>query len=201
MSRGPVTVVPGGTGTGVRAVRFAAEAVDGPDGLLRAVDELTGGARLLRDVTIGMPGDASAQLVAEQGDFWFHTDAAFLPVPPRWMVIAVLEADDGGGLDLLPVELIDSAALSVRASYLTPEGYRVTPVLEQLPGDRVGRRIRYRRDRMRAAGSPSELEAAHEAVRAASPARPSPASCGRGSACWWTTGPCCTAAARSPDGG
>ena len=162
----PVLSVGAGAGTGVRAVSFPAGAE--PGGLLRTVDELTGGARLLRDVTIGMPGDSGAQLVAEQGDFWFHTDAAFLPVPPRWMVIAVLEADDGGGLDLLPVELIESAALSVPASYLTPEGYRVAPVLEELPGD-SGRRVRYRRDRMRAAGPPAELEAAHEAVRAASP--------------------------------
>ena len=166
------------SGGGVRAVRFAAETTgtgdgqgtDGgvPAGLLHAVDELTGGARLLRDVTIGMPGDESAQLVAEQGDFWFHTDAAFLPVPPRWMVIAVLEADGGGGLDLLPVELIDPAALSVQASYLTSEGYRVAPVLEELPGDGGDQRVRYRSDRMRAVGSPSALEAAHGAVRAAS---------------------------------
>ncbi|QMU71542.1 TauD/TfdA family dioxygenase [Streptacidiphilus sp. P02-A3a] len=160
----PVPVLPTGTGAGVRAVRFAA----GTTGLLAAVDELTGGARLLRDVTIGMPGDGNAQLVAEQGDFWFHTDATFLPVPPRWMVIAVLEADGGGGLDLLPVELVEAAALSVPAAYLTPEGHRVAPVLEELPGDGVGRRIRYRKDRMRAAGPPAELEAAHAAVRAAS---------------------------------
>ncbi len=177
LGRPPVSVVL--SGAGVRAVRFAAEATgtgegqgidDGvPAGLLRVVDELTGGSRLLRDVTIGMPGDESAQLVAEQGDFWFHTDAAFLPVPPRWMVIAVLEADDGGGLDLLPVELIDPAALSVRASYLTPEGYRVAPVLEELPGDGGDQRVRYRSDRMRAVGPPSVLEAAHRAVRDASP--------------------------------
>ena len=166
----------GRCGEGGRAGRGADGGV--PTGLLRAVDELTGGARLLRDVTIGMPGDGSVQLVAEQGEFWFHTDAAFLPVPPRWMVIAVLEADGGGGLDLLPVELIEPTALSVRASYLTPEGYREAPVLEELPGGVGGRRVRYRRDRMRAAGSPSgpsgpsgpsELDAAHEAVRAASP--------------------------------
>jgi hypothetical protein len=145
-----------------RAVRFTADGTSGQ--LLDAVRELTGGtAGLIRDVTIGMPGDPGIQLVAQEGDFWFHTDAAFLPVPPRWMVIAVLDADGGGGLDLLPVELIDPAALSVRASYLAAEGAQVSPVLEQLPDGR-GQRIRYRRDRMAAADDPNGLRAVHQAV-------------------------------------
>ncbi|MFJ3927530.1 TauD/TfdA family dioxygenase [Streptomyces sp. NPDC090022] len=153
------------TGAAPRAVTF--DAGGGSGRLLRAVEELTGGsAELIRDVTIGMPGDSDIQLVAEQGDFWFHTDAAFLAVPPRWMVIAVLEADGGGGLDLLPVEHIDDTALSVRASYLTPDGVQVSPVLEELPDGR-GRRMRYRRDRMLAVDDADALAAAHRAVEEA----------------------------------
>ena len=153
-----------------RAVRFTAGGTSGR--LLRAVQEFTGGkAELIRDVTIGMPGDPDIQLVAEEGDFWFHTDAAFLSVPPRWMVIAVLDAEDGGGLDLLPVELIDPAALSVRASYLTVEGVQVSPVLEELPDGR-GQRMRYRRDRMMAVDDPAGLMAAHQAVEDAAARAP-----------------------------
>ncbi|MDH6575442.1 TauD/TfdA family dioxygenase [Kitasatospora sp. MAP5-34] len=153
-------------GPRARAVRFSADCGDQAR-MLRLVDELTGGASyLVRDVTIGMPGDESAELVAEQGDFWFHTDAAFLPVPPRWMVIAVLEAESGGGLDVLPAESIDPAALAVRAAYLTADGSRVSPVLEELPRGR-GRRIRYRRDRMLATGAPDGLAAVHRAVETA----------------------------------
>lgn len=153
-----------------RAVRFTADGTSAR--LPRAVQELTGGdAELIRDVIIGMPGDAHIHLVAEQGDFWFHTDAAFLPVPPRWMVIAVLDAEDGGGLDLLPVELIDPAALSVRASYLTAEGVQVSPVLEELPDGR-GQRIRYRRDRMMTVDDPAALAAVHQAVEDAAAEAP-----------------------------
>ena len=153
-----------------RAVRFTAGETSG--WLLRAVQELTEGkAEVVRDVTIGMPGDPDIQLVAEEGDFWFHTDAAFLPVPPRWMVIAVLDAEGGGGLDLLPVELIDPAALSVRASYLTVEGVHVSPVLEELR-DGQGQRMRYRRDRMMAVDDPAALMAAHQAVEDAAAKAP-----------------------------
>ncbi|MFI5672572.1 TauD/TfdA family dioxygenase [Streptomyces sp. NPDC051704] len=148
-----------------RAVRFASGGSSGT--LLHRVQELTGGkARLIRDVTIGMPGDTDIELVAEHGDFWFHTDAAFLPVPPRWMAIAVLEADGGGGLDLLPVEHIDPEPLAARASYLTVEGVQVAPILEQLP-DGQGPLLRYRRDRMIAVDDTAAVEAAHRAVEAA----------------------------------
>jgi hypothetical protein len=41
-------------------------------------------------------------------------------------------ADGGGGLDLLPAELIDPDALVVSVSYLTPQGVLVSPVLEPL---------------------------------------------------------------------
>ncbi|MEU8033369.1 TauD/TfdA family dioxygenase [Streptomyces sp. NPDC049099] len=150
-------------GTGpVRAARFHSGGNTGR--MLRTVQELTyGKAELNRDVAIGMPGDRDIHLVAEQGDFWFHTDAAFLPVPPRWMVIAVIEAEGGGGLDLLPAEHIDAAALGARASYLTPEGVLVSPVLERLP-DGQGERMRYRRDRMVEVDGPGALESAHRAV-------------------------------------
>lgn len=156
---------PAGTdGAAPRAVKF--DSGGGSGRMLRAVQELTGGAELIRDVTIGMPGDGDIQLVAETGDFWFHTDAAFLAVPPRWLVIAVLEAEGGGGLDLLPVEHIDPAPLSVRASYLTPEGVQVSPVLEELP-DGGGPRMRYRRDRMLAVDDADALARAHRAVEEA----------------------------------
>ncbi|MCB5179008.1 TauD/TfdA family dioxygenase [Streptomyces antimicrobicus] len=164
---------PTADGGAPRAVTF--DAGGGSGRMLRTVAELTGGAaELVRDVTIGMPGDGDVHLVAEEGEFWFHTDAAFLASPPRWMVIAVLEAEGGGALDLLPVEHIDPAPLSVRASYLTPEGVQVSPVLEHVDGAAGGGpRMRYRRDRMLAVDDADALAAAHEAVeRAADRALP-----------------------------
>jgi Taurine catabolism dioxygenase TauD, TfdA family len=152
-------------GTPLRAARFSPGHGSGP--LPRVVEELTGSrVELTRDVTVGMPGD-HVDLVAERGDFWFHTDAAFLAVPPRWMVIAVLEADGGGGLDLLPAELINPDALAAPVSYLTPRGVLVSPVLEPLSDGTGVNRLRYRQDRMLPAGDEAALDRAHRAVCAA----------------------------------
>lgn len=152
-------------GTRLGAARFSLCHGCGP--LPRVVEELTGSqVELTRDVTVGMPGD-DVDLVAELGDFWFHTDATFLAVPPRWMVIAVLEADGGGGLDLLPAELIDPDALAAPASYLTSQGMLVSPVLEPRSDGTGVNRLRYRQDRMLAAGDAAALDRAHQAVRAA----------------------------------
>jgi hypothetical protein len=131
-------------GTPLRAARFSPG--HGSGLLPRVVEELTG---------------------SERGDFWFHTDAAFLAVPPRWTVIAVLEADGGGGLDLLPAELIDPDALAAPASYRTPRGVLVSPVLEPLSDGTGVNRLRYRQDRMLPAGDEAALDRAHRAVRAA----------------------------------
>lgn len=141
-----------------------------PGELVDAVAELTGHpVRLLRDVVIGMPGDQGVPLVAETGDFWFHTDAAFLPEPPRWMVISVLEADQGGGLDLLPAELIDPGALAAPASYPGHAAADIAPVLDRRADGTA--RLRYRRDRMlpSAPGGEDALDRVHRAVEAAAP--------------------------------
>jgi hypothetical protein len=139
-------------GTPLRAARFS------PGHGSRPLPRVVSSTRL--------PGD-HVDLVAERGDFWFHTDAAFLAVPPRWMVIAVLEADGGGGLDLLPAELIDPDALAAPASYRTSQGVLVSPVLEPLSDGTGLNRLRYRQDRMLAAGDEAALDRAHRAVRAA----------------------------------
>jgi alpha-ketoglutarate-dependent taurine dioxygenase len=121
---------------------------------------------VVRDVVIGMPGDATP-LVAELDDFWFHTDATFLLRPPRWIAIHVLEATAGGGLEVLPADLVDAEALATRAAFPTGGSPLRAPVLETTT---EGPRIRYRRDLMTPGGDdPHGLDAVHAAVGAAAP--------------------------------
>ncbi|GAA2339036.1 TauD/TfdA family dioxygenase [Streptomyces kunmingensis] len=120
----------------------------------------------VRDVVIGMRGD-DTELVAQLGDFWFHTDATFVPAPPRWMAILVQEADEGGALDLLPTEFLDPARLSALVGYQAQDGTLTAPALEPVPGVARPGRVRYRQDRMTDAGNPMALADVHEAVREA----------------------------------
>ncbi|KUL36996.1 hypothetical protein ADL22_23035 [Streptomyces sp. NRRL F-4489] len=159
---GAVRLWPAGAGDGspARAWRFRSRGAD----LLRTAEELTGRRlAVVRDVTVGMPGD-DGELVAQQGDFWFHTDATFLPEPPHWMIIAVQEAHAGGELELLPSEFLDTEALSAEATYLTPDGAVHTPVWEPLPGPPGTGRLRYREDRMLAGGDAAAVDRAQQAV-------------------------------------
>src|ERR1044072_6581824 len=63
---------------------------DAVDAMLRTV---TGsGCRLARDIFVGSERDGST-LSAVQGDFWFHTDGCFWPMPPRWIAIQLLHSE------------------------------------------------------------------------------------------------------------
>lgn len=113
-----------------------------PDVLRKA----SGGARVTveRNQVIGSPGDGTA-LVAEPGDFWFHTDGVFLSVPPRWVFILVLEADTGGAMQVL-----DTASwlsrLPSAAFWFGRAGKGIAASLCSRAGDVS--LIRYRRDYM-----------------------------------------------------
>ncbi|MCT9076526.1 TauD/TfdA family dioxygenase [Streptomyces fulvoviolaceus] len=165
---------PGGAPGEARAMRFRYDPEAAGADLPAVIESLVGAPlTVLRDVVIGMRGDGT-ELEAELGDFWFHTDATFLPSPPRWMAILVQEADSGGALDLLPAECVDPVPLATPVGYRASGGVLTAPVLEPLPGLTPGR-VRYRQDRMTAAGGPDTtgiggpdaLEEVHDAVLAA----------------------------------
>ncbi|MEV0640711.1 hypothetical protein AB0I77_38465 [Streptomyces sp. NPDC050619] len=148
------------------AVTFRYDGETAGESLPTVIESLVGAPLAVqRDLVIGMRGDGT-ELAAQPGDFWFHTDATFLPVPPRWMVILVQEADSGGALDLLPAECLDSGPLTAPVGFRTAEGVLTAPVLEPVAGLAPGR-LRYRRDRMTEAGDAGDLEKAHAAISAA----------------------------------
>lgn len=156
---------PAGQSGPVTALKFHYDG-DGTD-LPDLIASLVGSPLVtVRDVVIGMHGDTT-ELVAELGEFWFHTDATFVPEPPRWMAILVQEADTGGALDLLSAECLDPVRLAAPVGYRAPDGVLTAPVLEPVPGVAGPGRVRYRQDRMADTGDPDALAAVHEAVREA----------------------------------
>lgn len=56
--------------------------------------------KLERDVVVSSYATGD-QLKSELGDFWYHSDGAFLPVPPSFILIQVLECSSGGEISLL----------------------------------------------------------------------------------------------------
>lgn len=70
------------------------------DPLQRAVEALAlAGSEITRDVVVGGPGSGD-EMVAQDGDFWYHTDAVFWTTPPRWVIVQVLESEGGGELEV-----------------------------------------------------------------------------------------------------
>lgn len=126
--------------------------------LVHLVRTLAGaGYPLLRDVRVG-PAESGATLSPHEGDFWFHSDGVFLPLPPRWVVIQLLHSEGGGALSLL-----DASALCDRMPATqfwfgkNSQGVRA-PVVDTT---RDLRFIRYRRDYMHGViGADSEAAAA-----------------------------------------
>lgn len=104
------------------------------------------GYPLFRDVIIGPPRKG-ADLAPLDGDFWFHTDGAFLPVPPRWVLIQVLQTDGGGALSLL--DLTSFRTRLPNARFWFGQGHQgvEAPIFDKV-GDLP--LVRYRRDYMRA---------------------------------------------------
>ena len=115
------------------------------------------GARVLRDVVLGMPGDRMP-LSAKPGDFWFHTDAVFLPEPPRWVVIQVLEAEGGGDLHVLDATML-MPLMPPGDVLFGDEGTRHRcPITDQRDGTPY---LRYRRDYMSPVPDGADVDAAH----------------------------------------
>ncbi|MBN1206413.1 MAG: TauD/TfdA family dioxygenase [Myxococcaceae bacterium] len=116
----------------------------GPGTLDALVDSLgQAGFRVVRDVVIG---DGTAQLSPHLGDFWFHTDGVFLPVPPRWVIIQVLRAEGGGGLHVVDATPLAGEVDGREVRFGTERHSITTPVVSALDGLAC---IRYRADYMR----------------------------------------------------
>lgn len=45
---------------------------------------------------------------AVEGEFWFHSDACFVTIPPRYIIVEVIERDKGGALSILDCSRIDT---------------------------------------------------------------------------------------------
>lgn len=119
------------------------------------------GQQVVRDVIIDSGADGD--LAAERGDFWFHTDGAFLRKPPRTVVIEVLEADSGGALSVLDLDPLAAVLADSRATCDDGAGEFAVALAEQFDGARC---FRYRRDRMRPIDD--SLQRAHDAIERAS---------------------------------
>lgn len=127
-----------------RGYQVAANPGDGALGALVEGFERAG-FRVTRDVVIG-GDDGSAQLVAQTGDFWFHTDGVFLPEPPRWVIIQVLRAEGGGGLHVVDAAPLANEAGGCEAWFGTERHGLTAPVAGVIDGRAC---IRYRADYMR----------------------------------------------------
>lgn len=110
---------------------------------------VSNGYSMLRDVTIGSDC-SSADLIAEPGDLWFHTDGCFLDTPPRW-VVQVLAADGGGAVTLLDADLFWHLIPAGTAMFGGAAG--VTSAIRRSASPRA--LFRYRRDYM----APDEVTA------------------------------------------
>lgn len=124
------------------------------------------GARISRDVVIG--GNANcADLIAQPGDFWFHTDGVFWLLPPRWVVIQVLETEGGGELEMANAAPLLSELPEGLCFFGSADAGRTAPVVERTAGGLV---LRYRTDYMHPLAGGVELEPLHALIRARLPA-------------------------------
>jgi hypothetical protein len=120
------------------------------------------GVHVARDVVLGMPGDET-ELTAQMGDFWYHTDAAFLPEPPRWILIQVIQAHEGGNLHVLDVgDLLPQLDVG-DAMFGQGEVRLQLPVVDAVGGVQF---LRYRRDYMSPVPGGADLECIHALVEA-----------------------------------
>lgn len=124
------------------------------------------GVRVTRDVVISGV-DGGGDLVNGPGDFWFHTDAVFWSVPPRWMIIQVLEAEQGGEL-----EVADSRSfLAWMPRGTCFFGCRGTGhTVDVVSATAKGTILRYRADYMRPVAGGVCFDALHEHMRSHLPA-------------------------------
>jgi alpha-ketoglutarate-dependent taurine dioxygenase len=114
-----------------------------------------------RDVIVSTQ-DVAGDLTAQAGDFWFHTDGVFLEPPPRWVVIQVLEAEQGGELHVLNAAGLRDSLPSGDVLFGQPHrGVTAPLVVAAASGQRV---FRYRQDYMHPLSGGADLEAAHRVV-------------------------------------
>lgn len=133
--------------------------------LLQIISELGNlGFVVMRDAIIG-GRNQGVDLVAQPGDFWFHSDGVFLETPPRWVAIQVLETEGGGALHVLDAQPIMDRLHGIYVWFGTEHRGLHVPVISWI-GDHQC--LRYRADYMQIgiSGDVSALEAVHEEVRA-----------------------------------
>lgn len=127
------------------------------------VEELAAsGAALSRAVEISS-SNGGAVLRASRDLFDFHTDGVFWPVPPRWMCIEVLRADQGGALHVIDLRpLADALSLMGAVFFGNEHGGTIASAAADIDGDLI---LRYRRDYMLPVEETSEggWTAAHDA--------------------------------------
>lgn len=116
---------------------------------------------VIRDVIVStqdVPGDLRAQA----GDFWFHTDGVFLEPPPRWVVIQVLETEQGGELHVLNAASLSESLPEGNVLFGQPHRGVTSPLVAAVAsGQQV---FRYRQDYMHPLPGGADLEAAHRVV-------------------------------------
>lgn len=110
------------------------------------------GLTTTRDIVIGMEGDGTP-LIAQEGDFWYHTDGVFMSTPPHFVLLQVLEASDGGDFYLLDSSTFLEAVPHIELMFGNDHFKRVYPVISQQDGQSI---FRYRMDYMHPIESSSD---------------------------------------------
>lgn len=119
------------------------------------------GFHVTRDIIISTP-DTPGHLAAQAGDFWFHTDGVFLDLPPRWVLIQLLEASEGGVLHVLNADSLRGEMPEGDVLFGRPDRGVKVPLVAAVDGRQV---FRYRQDYMHQLPGGADLDTAHRVVR------------------------------------